>query len=77
MIEFAPGSEREMTYDDAILYCQFLEYNGHRDWRLPTRQEYEADIANGSAMAWRWFTNRNIDHSAAFTTYWVLPVRDI
>lgn len=40
MIERAPMSEKRMTYDDAVLYCQFLEYNDHRDWRMPTRSEW-------------------------------------
>jgi hypothetical protein len=39
MIEIAPRSENAMTYDEAILYCQFLDYKGHTDWRMPTLDE--------------------------------------
>jgi hypothetical protein len=70
MIEFAPSTKHEMTYDEAILYCQFLEYNGHTDWRLPTQNEYR----NQSAIL-GWYTDREID---AYFYYWtVTPVRDI
>jgi hypothetical protein len=41
MIEIAPSTENWMTYDNAVLYCQFLEYNEHKDWRLPTELEAE------------------------------------
>jgi hypothetical protein len=43
MLEFAPQSpiERLMTYEEALLYCQFLDYNGHNDWRIPTSEEYQ------------------------------------
>lgn len=40
MIELAPNPENKMTYEEALLYCQFLKYNGHSDWRMPTRSEY-------------------------------------
>lgn len=42
MIDFAQTSANVMRYDDALLYCQFLEYGGHRDWRLPTYKEFRA-----------------------------------
>jgi hypothetical protein len=28
-----------IPYDDAALYCKFLDYGGYRDWRLPTALE--------------------------------------
>jgi|LakMenEpi03Aug12_release.lakeMendotaPanAssembly.Ray.scaffolds.fasta_scaffold00172_89 hypothetical protein len=43
-IEFAPISDNEMSYGEAILYCQFLECNGHKDWRLPTRPEWHKNL---------------------------------
>lgn len=37
MIEYAPPlTNQTMGYYQAELYCQFLEYNGHQDWILPT-----------------------------------------
>jgi hypothetical protein len=40
VIEWAPQSIDIMSYNDAILYCVFLDYNDHRDWRIPTLQDF-------------------------------------
>jgi hypothetical protein len=66
MIEFAPRSEKYMTYDEAILYCSFCDYNGHRDWRMTTFDEYyEFDISG-------WYLN-----DPASGQYTVVPVREV
>jgi hypothetical protein len=70
MIELAPMSENNMTYDEAVLYCQFLEYNGHTDWRLPTYDEYQ----NAEHNIWGWFLNRDRPNSLRWR---VCPVRDV
>ena len=31
--------ERQLSYNDALLYCQFLDYGGYKSWRLPTVDE--------------------------------------
>jgi hypothetical protein len=69
MIEKAPRSKNEMSYDEALLYCQFLEYDSHRDWRLPTYTEWSdhADI-------WGWYSG---DPEARSGVYRVVPVRSI
>ena len=78
MIEKAPAAEKEMTYGEAILYCQFLEYNGHRDWRLPTQDEYLMDdeIVSGC-----WHIDWHIDwrtfRGTFSCTLLVTPVRDV
>ncbi len=28
-----------LSYDNAKIYCQFLEYEGYTDWRLPVNGE--------------------------------------
>lgn len=67
-IETAPLS-KSMTYEEAILYCQFLEYNGHKDWRMPTKAE-EYNVSNRSG----WYLG---DVFSQFNfTYPVAPVRD-
>ena len=43
-IEFAPVITTVMPFNQAWLYCLTLSYNGHKDWRLPTRNEYEQHI---------------------------------
>jgi hypothetical protein len=44
MIEFAPRSVDIMTYQEAVLYCLFLEYGGHKDWQLPTLEDFDGVI---------------------------------
>lgn len=36
------GFEKCMTWDEAIEACKNLDYAGHKDWRLPTREELES-----------------------------------
>lgn len=33
------SAERYLPYEEALLYCQFLNINDHIDWRLPTVDE--------------------------------------
>jgi hypothetical protein len=69
MLEVAPISDHEMTYEEAVLYCAFLDYNGHRDWRLPDRAEY-MDVIGISG----WYVCR----SSEWVSKWkVCPVRDV
>jgi hypothetical protein len=71
MLEVAPRSKNYMTYEEAILYCQFLEYNGHRDWRMPTRDEYSSN-AYHDARVGDWYIDRTVCYAS-----WVTPVRDV
>lgn len=70
MIEKAPVSKQLRTYSEALLYCQFLSYNDHIDWRLPTADEYrQFDL-------WGWYYDdplANTDRGP----YQVIAVRDI
>lgn len=55
MIEYAPiENHQKLNYTDSVLYCQFLDINGKRDWRLPNlgdivdkRYKENAMIADG------------------------------
>jgi hypothetical protein len=38
MLEYAPIL-KNMTYEEALLYCQFCDHKGYNDWRLPTFDE--------------------------------------
>lgn len=67
-IESAPTSEKEMTYEEALLYCTFCNHNGNTDWRLPTRDECEY-----LAIYTMWYLN---DPSSYWEDY-VMPVRDV
>ena len=72
MIELAPSSENRMTYNEAILYCQFLDYNGHRDWRLPTKEEYW-----DTSGLYGWFSGVNHYLWDVDDIGFVTPVRDV
>ena len=72
MIEVAPRSENRMTYEEAILYCQFLEYNGHSDWRLPTSAEL---LEHASTRGWS--DNDRAYSGLQYVLDHVTPVRDI
>lgn len=69
MIELAPKSNK-MTYDEAVLYCHFLEYDGYSDWRMPTFFEVCRFSMTG------WYIER-IEHTSFDYTTRVQPVRDI
>jgi hypothetical protein len=69
MIELALRTRKVMSYDEALLYCQFLDYDGHKDWRLPTWVEY-----NEYSSLYGWYVNRS---PGSFPYYSVTPVRDI
>lgn len=88
MIELAPRSKNEMTYAEAVMYCVFLDYNGHTDWRLPTRAEYflDANILIENEISWysddffefnllRWLKSSDNNLPAEYLT--VVPVRDV
>ena len=67
MIEVAPPSNA-MSYDEALLYCQFLEHNGYSDWRMPTKQEW---LDNDNIIGWHTTIRlQHLDRS-------VIPVRDV
>ena len=68
MIERAPRKTYEMCYDSAFLYCLTLEYKGHKDWRLPTQEEYLT-----LTISYGWYEGRE---RSAFK-WGVSPVREI
>jgi hypothetical protein len=74
MIELAPSSESRMSYDEALLYCQFCNHNGYTDWRLPTAYEYFRGPAS-HAIELSWYVD--IDEPYIDVGLPVVPVRDI
>ena len=68
-IEISPTTDKEFTYDEAVMYCFFLIVDGKKGWRLPTQDEY-----NSSPNIWGWHQD---DHRVlTFDLYKVTPVRD-
>ena len=71
MIEFAPLSEKRMTYEEALLYCTFCNHDGYTDWRMLTKGEWYA-LANCYRVA-TWLVDDDLLTIKAL--YHVLPVR--
>jgi|688.fasta_scaffold00172_94 hypothetical protein len=69
MIEFAPISPM-LTYEEAVIYCTFLDYNGYRDWRMPTKEEYSNPYVTHG-----WYVKKN--QFKPIDKFLVTPVRDI
>jgi hypothetical protein len=69
MLEIAPES-KPMTYSEAMLYCRFLQHDGHNDWRLPTWDE-----SHEKALT-TWCSDRE-NHSDGYSLWIVTPVRDV
>lgn len=82
MIEIGPVSNERMTYDLAKLYILFYEHNGHKDWRLPTLQEWitRKDVygwdEKGSLSSLQARKEPLSDEDRQIRRY-VTPVRDI
>ena len=64
--------EKQLNWDDAMMYCQLLTIDNKNDWRLPTKEElhyiynYENDFVRGnywssdeSDINCAWFVNFN------------------
>ena len=65
------------SYDEAWIYCLTLDYNGYKDWRMPTREEWgsshDSDIRTKS-----YYQDFDFQYSetASYRTC-ISPVRDI
>lgn len=72
-IEFGPRHAKA-TWDDAWMYCLTLDYDGHKDWRMPTASETIFEIIS-EVEVWVVENERYIlDYpTATFSCY---PVRD-
>lgn len=67
MIQTAPISKKQMTYDEALLYCRFCTYNGYTDWRIPNSDDLKL-ISHSS-----WYEGM-VHHPLSVWT--IQPVRD-
>jgi hypothetical protein len=67
MIELAYKTIKDMDYDTAWLHCLVYEKDGHKDWRLPSRDEY---FNTDGIHPYTWFEKREDD-----TKWFCQPVR--
>lgn len=71
MIEFAELSDCKFNYNEAWLYCLTLVHNRHKDWRMPTSDEY---IFGDKIWGWHDDDSRQTD---IVVRHAVTPVRDL
>ena len=81
MLAYAPPTIQRMSYDDAVLYCQFCNHDGYTDWRMPTRTEYyELHLQYGTkvykTLSGCWYISHvPVEYVPGYAP--ALPVRDI
>lgn len=68
-LEVAPKSNNKLTYDEAVMYCFFLDFNG-KGWRIPAREEY---IVHNDRLFGCWYEGREQKDKPLR----VKPVRDV
>lgn len=70
-LELAPQSEQKMTFEEAQMYILFCNHNNHKDWRLPTRLEWET-IHGYDTQIWL----KAADNVVWDRQWYVQPIRD-
>ena len=53
-LQSGPGSKKRISWKEAIMRCYDFDYDGHRDWRLPTSKELQ-EIYKESKKDYRWY----------------------
>lgn len=83
MIELAPEEYwKELSLDEAVMYCFTLTVNGKIGWRLPTKDDSKTILKRFRKKypAVSWWESYDFDnkddcwHNDIFTT---IPVRDL
>lgn len=79
MIEHAQRTYTALTYDLAWLYCLTLVYNNHKDWRMPTWDEFGDVYSSTRPFGVGWCNEDAYDDDDYETNRpdMVIPVRDI
>ena len=64
----------EKTWDEALEYCSHLEYAGKKQWRLPTKEEFESLISGASEeQSWAAYLVEN-GFTGICESYWTQTV---
>lgn len=70
-IVIAELTNQRFTYDEAVMYCFFLEQDGKKGWRLPTEKEYKL-----YDNIWGWHHLDARLSPGGLLSYRITPVRD-
>lgn len=68
LLDYAPILDVFTDEDTAFLYCLTLSHDGYKDWRFPTREEFNAHSNI-------WYEGKNYTNSSGYAMWRVLPVR--
>lgn len=84
MIDVAPEivHTKVSSIEEALLYCQFLEVDGMRGWRLPTYQEWIDSYTGRTVEDYHELQHCIISdlpsaQGSTVSIYTLIPVRDI
>jgi len=61
---------RQMSWDEAMSWAHEVEIGGHKDWRLPTKEELETFIKSGGAKPEEYFTSTGFVDVPSPSTSW-------
>jgi hypothetical protein len=74
---WGPVSQHNMTYNEALLYCQFYNHRGYNDWRMPTQKEIIANLWQPPLGQHTWYLEVGTKFPTMINKQWdVRPVRD-
>jgi hypothetical protein len=70
--EYGIRSPDRLTFDEAFLYCLTHNFNGHKDWYMPTFTMWVFDdVITG------WHSSAKLQRDISYDISRVIPVRDI
>lgn len=78
-IELGKRSGKMLSYEEAKMYVFFQNTGTSSGWRLPTRNEHDKYIDDGThVFCYYWLVdNDNVPLPDSGATFWALPVRDV
>ena len=68
-------NHRKLNNDHARVYVRFLEADGYKDWRLPTRAEL-FELGYNQLMQYHTWASDTINDADASVQLITIPVRD-
>lgn len=67
---------KQMNWPEAMAWVQTLQFGGYRDWRLPTREEFEAFTKHAGYRRPSDYFNSNGFNNVQAMNYWSSTLKD-
>jgi hypothetical protein len=61
---------RGMSWEEAVKYCEELTYAGYKDWRLPSRREWEVLIGKDTGIDMVFPGGHPFENIVVHASYW-------